>query len=141
MSKLLADNLDGPNSDKKIKKVSKNKKRKGTKLPEVEAETEMVVCTTLDDVKEGKNSAGRSDKKKNKLKKKKDKENRKDGVRENVSHSNDVDQKSGMHFETSTYWIRLYNYIVFSFLKSSVTYLLVILIVLSTMSTGLDFVL
>lgn len=138
MSKLLAGNLDGPNSDKKIKKVSKNKKRKG---PEVEAETEIVVSTTLDDVKEGKNSAGRSDKKKNKLKKKKDEENRKDCVRENVSHSNDVDQKSGMHFETSTYWIRLYNYIVFSFLKSSVTYLLVILIVLSTMSTGLDFVL
>lgn len=103
---MSTDNTDGANSDKKMKKISRKKKRT-TELPEAET-PEFVVSTTRNDVNEGKNSAETSDKKRNKLKKKKKaKENRKKvGTHEHVLHGNeagdDSNQQSGMQLQTLT---------------------------------------
>ncbi|XP_076948982.1 uncharacterized protein LOC143621446 [Bidens hawaiensis] len=77
-----------------MKKIARNKKGKGTELPEAET-VENFVSARPDDVNEGKNSAEASDRKRNKSKKKKsDKENSKGGVREYASQSNEDEDHS-----------------------------------------------
>ncbi|XP_076916434.1 uncharacterized protein LOC143576156 [Bidens hawaiensis] len=99
-SNQRSDNPDDANSDKKMKKISRKKKRKTTELSEAET-PEIVVSPTRNDVGEGKNSAETSDKKRNKLKKKrKVKENsKKVGTHEHILHANeagdDSNQQSG----------------------------------------------
>ncbi|KAF5815212.1 putative ribosomal RNA-processing protein [Helianthus annuus] len=94
------DNLDGAISEKKTKKAARKKQRKNTELPEAETH-EIVASTTTDNVKEGKNSAETSDKKRNKSKrKKKDKQNRKkNDTREYAPHTDEAgdgsNQQSG----------------------------------------------
>ncbi|KAL8195806.1 hypothetical protein R6Q57_025559 [Mikania cordata] len=98
-SNQQSDNPDGANSEKRMKRIGRKKKRKGIELPEAESETpEIVVSTTPDDVNEGKNSAEMSDKKRNKLKRKrKDKENRKKiGTHECVPHSEETGGSSNL---------------------------------------------
>ncbi|CAH1430839.1 unnamed protein product [Lactuca virosa] len=81
---------EGATSDKKMKKVSRNKKKR-------EGEpSELVISTSH--VNEGKNIAGMSDKKKKLKKKKRNKENNEGGDHEGVPHDNvgedDVNQQN-----------------------------------------------
>nr|GEV91641.1 ribosomal RNA-processing protein 7 [Tanacetum cinerariifolium] len=98
----MKNNMDVAKSVKKVKKAASNKKRKVTKLPEAET-NEAVVSTISEEARESKSSDAKRDKKTSKSKKKKrDKESRKeDSACENVSHSDDADQKSGNLKSTS----------------------------------------
>nr|XP_043628836.1 uncharacterized protein LOC122600220 isoform X2 [Erigeron canadensis] len=84
------DNVDGVSSDKKLKKSTRDKKRKGTEVAEAK-KVGVVGSSSPVGFYDGENGALTRDKKRTKLKKNKvDNENRKNGVREHVPQSNEV---------------------------------------------------
>nr|XP_043628835.1 uncharacterized protein LOC122600220 isoform X1 [Erigeron canadensis] len=93
------DNVDGVSSDKKLKKSTRDKKRKGTEVAEAK-KVGVVGSSSPVGFYDGENGALTRDKKRTKLKKNKvDNENRKNGVREHVPQSNEVANASHQQIE------------------------------------------